>query len=859
MKFLVLLTLLLFSSLIEASYLRTIRIGSYHNQETAQRGLEKLQNFVAKHPNLIALQNSGNFRFKYRKSGRYYITCAEPLRDRETLQEVLDTIRLAYPDAYVTKLKDYKETTQQKNSFKKKVYKHKVKKEVIKKHSKTYTTTHTQVKEKQEKNETLLKELKDDAGVNIYKVLFFIMLILLMLFFALAFYYRRKFLKTELHDRASCQTQEQTMEEVKQKEQLVSYVSHELRSPMTAIMGFTNLVLDTNLSKIQRDYLEKIEQSSTYMLSLLNDILDLSKIEADKLKIEKAEFNINDILNYVYNVIAVQAKHNNLNIIVAIEPDVPSHVVGDSLRVGQILINLVNNAVKFTKDGEIILSVRKLDDADEDNITLEFAISDTGIGMSQDQLKRLFSSYYQATDSISREFGGTGLGLAISKKLIELMGGEIDVESQKGIGTTFTFTLNFSLKDAENKRQYRLPSAKLLNKSVLLVDSQNKNAIPLMQAFSYFKYKTHNIVSFEKTDIDFDEEKFDIIIVHILMLSRIAIEKLKHIKKYNNNVKIVILSDLHSTVNDALVEELVIDGYLKTPIIIQSVLNLITDLYVEKHSVVLRQKQTLREQLLAFKNKKILVVEDNELNHKVIAGMMAKTGIEVNFVHDGKMAVELLQNGTKVDLILMDINMPVMDGYEAVKEIRKSKALDNVPILALSADVSADAIRKSFKSGMQGHISKPVSAAELYSKIIELFSSKKVKIMNKEEDTQVSKENDNEDLDTEMGLERCDNDIKTYKRILEDFHSMYVNSGAALEDLCEHNECKKARYLLMDIKDAAMNIGAYNLSEYCNKMEHLFEKNDVITAENYKKYLQEYETLLVKVFQVIDKYLNEKH
>jgi len=857
MKIVLLMAILVFSSLLEASYLRTIHIGSYRDAQTAQQGLEKLQKFALKHHKLIALEHIGNFKFRARKSGRYYITCIEPLRDRNILQEVLDIVRIQYPDAYVTKLKNYKKEVK-KQKVEQTTYQYKVVKKPETVH-KNFPKYHEKNSEKNTTKTTTQEAVS--SGGYLYEILFFITLLILLTLIGLGVYYRKRFLSFEMQEAIDFQKHEQAKEEISQREHLISYVSHELRTPMNAIIGLTDLLLESDLSKVQRDYLENIEVSSNYMLNLLNDILDLSKIQADKLTIEKAEFNINDILNYVYNVIAIQAKHNNLNIILNIEPDVSSHIIGDSLRLGQILINLLSNAVKFTKDGEITLHVKKIESiADEDKVILEFTIADTGIGMTQEQLKRLFASYYQADDSISRKFGGTGLGLAISKKLIELMDGDIDVQSQKGLGTTFTFTLPFSLKDADNKRQYRLPSAKLLNKSVLLIDSQNKNAIPVMQALSYFKYKTHNIVSFEKSNIDLEEDKFDIVIINLQSLNKHAIKSLKHMKKYNPTMKVVILSDLHSNLNDSLLDALVIDGYLKTPIIIQSVLNLITDLYVEKQSVVIRQKQTLLEQLADFKDKKILVVEDNELNHKVIAGMMAKTGIEVNFVHDGQMALEVLRNGTHIDLILMDINMPVMNGYEAVIEIRKSKEFDNIAILALSADVSAEAIRKSFKSGMQGHIAKPVSAAELYSKLLELFRAKSIKIMRVDEDNipEVNTQ-ENEILDVVMGLDKCDNDVTIYQGMIKEFHEMYGDVIEKLYDLCEHDECKKARYLMMDIKDIAVNIGAYKLAEYCTTMENLLESDDIAGAESYKKHIEEFKTLLEKVFIAIDKYLESSH
>jgi len=555
----------------------------------------------------------------------------------------------------------------------------------------------------------------------VYKYLCTLFVLLSFILFISLLYYRRKkeFYKQRVYTLPYKKSIERKHQDIiTKKEEVISYVSHELRTPMTAIRGLTHLLLESKISNIQKEYLQKLDETSEYMLLLLNDILDLSKIEAGKLQLETTEFNLNDIVNYIYNVVSVQAKNNNLNILVSVAKDVPSHIMGDPLRLGQVLINLMSNAIKFTKEGEISLEVRKRD-SNKDAISLEFIVSDTGIGMTKEQLQKLFSSFYQAEESTSRKYGGSGLGLNISKQLISLMGGDIGVESKKGFGTTFSFVLPFHLKDYTEKRHYRLPSHEYLNKNILLIDSCNKNAIPLIQALRYFNYSVHNVLTVEDLTPEREKEAYDIVIVNLQNLNEKTKERLKQMQQ-KQKFKLVILSPLYSSLSSQLSETLHIDAYLKPPITTQNILNLIIELY-HTQNVAKTRKDLLIGLLKKYAGKKVLVVEDNELNYKVIAGMLAKTDIETSYAENGEKALSLLEENVNFDLILMDINMPGLNGYETTLKIRQNSALDTLPIVALSADNSPQAMQKATQSGMQGYLLKPIKLNDFYSKIIELL------------------------------------------------------------------------------------------------------------------------------------------
>lgn len=859
----VVLVVLFFSNLLNASYLRTVRVASFLNEQDAQSALSELNKYISSDKELVELQKKWDFELKERQSGKYYITLIEPFTKRDVLQKVLDKLRLEYKDVYVTKLKQEKKYIQKLPSVAPNVeiQENKVFKElkeippvkVLEPEPSPIVVKKIEKKiEKRRVKEPL--PLKKENSFNIWQILFFISFAALLIL--LWFFVKNKKENETLINNDLIYTEriKQATLNIESKEKFLSHASHELRTPMTAIMGLTHLVLENELPKFQREYIEKIQISAEHLVNIINDILDISKIQAGKLRIEKEEFNLNDILDYVLNIILIQAKSNNVIVAIEIDHDVPSKLIGDSLRLGQVLINLLGNAVKFTHDGEVTLYVKKVDSF-ANNLDLEFTIEDTGIGMTHEQLEKVFHSYSQADESTSRKFGGTGLGLSISKQLVEMMDGTIKAHSKKDVGTSFMFTIPFKLKDMDDKRQYRLPSSKLLNKRVLIIDSSKKESNNLAQAFNYFHYVSHAIPSFEEAVFEADMQ-FDIVVIHQNDLSKFAVKKIQEIKRYaKGQCKVVLLNELNSSFNMKMLHSLKVDAYFKTPFTQQSILNLIVELYEMKNLENSLKIKTLKEQLGEYKDKKILVAEDNILNHKVIAGLLSNTGIELTFAVDGQEVIDLVNKDIPIDLILMDINMPNINGYEAAKEIRKNQKYNDIPILALTADVMDEAIEKAFAVGMQGHIAKPIIVDIFYKKILDILSARGVKIQeNKELIHNTPEKEEYEELSVTIGLNRCNNDIDFYKSILKDFKVMYLNSAVALEELCRDGHFKEARRKSMDIKDVALNIGAYKLCESAAAMEYEFEKG---SRSNWHELVSFYAKSLEKLFTDIDHYLKE--
>lgn len=902
MKFFLVLVFI-FSSLVHAEYLRTIRIATFNTQQESLEALAEIKAFISLHKNVVELEKEWGFEFKARRSGRYYITLVEPFTQRKVLQEVIDKLRINYPDVYVTSIKKKKlQATQEEvppsipKSIKEDIVTQEQvlieedKEEVLevsrltidqdefannyeeleKEISQEDIIVVSEVKETSpitmveneavslSKTPVVVKEnieSKDSADNYLWKAISLGLFLLVLHLLRDVLKHKRENETYSNNELIHNEKYEHLRLEIDDREKYLSHASHELRAPMTAIMGLTHLVLDSDLGMQEKEYIKQIEGSAKNLLNIVNDILDVSKIKAGELHLEKAEFNINDILEYVLNIISMQAKNNNINCLVDLDKDVPSHIVGDSLRLGQVLINLLGNAVKFTKDGDVSLTVKKVSDSG-DMITLEFIVEDDGIGMTEEQLQTVFQSFAQANDSTSRKFGGTGLGLSISQELVRMMNGEIKVKSEVSKGTTFSFKIAFQLKDHLNKRQYRLPSVKYLNKRILVVDSSSKNAMQLIRMLGYFKYRIHTIPSFAESVLD-ESMKFDIVIVSKNQLNTQTVGILTKMKQ-EQKFKIVILSELFSSLNNEILKTIEVDNYLQTPFNQQNILNLIIDLYAPKKVQNKARIGTSKNLLQNVHDKKILIAEDNEVNHKVITGLLANTGIEVTYVVNGREAVDILLSGRQFDLVLMDINMPIMDGFEATQEIRRQKIFEDIPILALTADVMDEAISHAMDVGMQGHISKPIIIDIFYKKIYEALqvekkeSAKEIKVPI-QLDTVGS---EYEELSVEVGLERYNNDREFYCSILEDFKKMYRNSPIDLEELCRVGNYKGARHKAMDIKDVALSIGAYKLCESAATMEYSLEKGP---RSNWVKLIAFYKLELEKLFKDIDAYLKKSH
>jgi len=866
MKFIVAFLFLFAYTFVDASqYIRSIRLGSFTNQEAAKETLKEAQTFLYSRKDMRKYQQKYHFAFKIIKSKNYYLVVLEPVTDKKLVQKLLDTLRLKFKSAYPKKLKtlpaDF--SLEQKRVEKPKVVAEpKTVPKTVPKPKPKIISKPAKVKEPQEiieKNITkhlvqkpVEKEQSFVAYVSqkefyIISLLLGIVVILLGLWLMLVI--RKNTQLRSKNEKMLFELSSKTRK-LQARERMLSHVSHELRNPIASVLGLSQLILENDLPRFQKENVQNIEHSAEKALEIIDDILNISKLNAGELRIENREFNINTMIEHVLSSTYLQARHNNVDVILEIDAKIPAKIISDSLRLGQVLINLLSNAIKFSKNGTVELKVSKKEIRTQ-SIILEFSVIDDGIGMTQEQLERVFNSYEQAESSTSREFGGTGLGLAISKELVEKMGGKIKVRSQKDVGTTFTFTVEVKIFDIDNKRHYHLPSKEYLNKNILIVESSNKNVIALLRAFRYFNYKTHVLPSLEGNLVN-EDIKYDIIVVNQTQINEESMKKLQKMHfKNRTKTKIILTTYRFTKVEDEILKRLDVSGFLKIPFTQQNVLDMLIEMYGVKEFEEVSDVYDMQNKLQEIEGKKILVAEDNVLNHKVLQGLLEKTGAKVSFVTNGQEVLNLVKKGNRYDLILMDIEMPIINGYDATLEIRKEKTNDKMPIIALSAKTDESAKERAFAVGMQGYLTKPISLENFY-KIIYDALSHETKIHRDEKDETHESENE---LSTLKKVEKFEGEDEFYKSLLRDFQKMYANAADSFNTLLKNQKYKELLLLVRDIKDVALNIGAYKLCESAAGLEYDIEREDYTKI---LKSFQNFEAHLLRLLSEIDIYLEKK-